>query len=85
MWKTAFEAAEYALAQFEERIDRIVGRTVRLVAGRYAALLFIGVPVAWALNAFHWGTPARLGLIGGVFLYAVVDIGKYAVSWKRRL
>lgn len=84
MWKTAFDAAEYVLMGLEARLDRIVGHTTRLVAGRYAALLIIGVPLAWALNDFHWGVPARLGLIGGVILYAIVDFAKYACSLKSK-
>jgi hypothetical protein len=84
MWRAALDAADYALRQFEARLDGIAGRTARVVVGRYAALFFIGVPLAWALNAFHWGSPSRLGLIGGVLLYAIVDIGKHAFSLKKK-
>lgn len=70
--------------EFESRLDRIVGHTARLAVGRYTALLVIGVPVAWALDDFHWGVPARVGLIGGVLLFAIVDLGKHAFSLKRK-
>jgi hypothetical protein len=82
MWKTAIDAAEYFLMGLEARLDRIVGHTTRLALGRYAALLIIGVPLAWALNDFHWGVPAKLGLVGGMLLYAIVDFGKCAFPLK---
>jgi hypothetical protein len=72
-----FEAAEYALGRCEAFLDDRIGRTARLAVGRYTALLFIGVPLAWAINNFHWGTPSKLGLVGGVLLYAIVDIVRH--------
>jgi hypothetical protein len=80
MWRAALDAADYALTQCELRLDRIAGRATRLVAGRYAALVFIGAPIAWAFRSFHWDRFATLGLVGGVLLYAIVDLCKALAS-----
>jgi hypothetical protein len=76
MWREALDAAEYTLMRWETHADRLVGRPVRLALGRYAAVLFLGWPLAWALNSFHWGSPAKWGLIWGLLLYALIDFCK---------
>ncbi len=67
-------AAEFAMLRFEAKVDRAIGRELRLVVGRYAAVLFIGAPIAWAFSGFRWDTTSTYGLIAGVFLYALVDV-----------
>jgi hypothetical protein len=70
----AMQAAGFALTQLEDRLNRVLGRHVRLALGRYASVVCIGAPIAWIISGFRWDRTSTYGLIAGVVLYAFVDI-----------
>jgi len=74
MLREAMEAADFVLTGFEARLDRAIGRQVRLALGRYASVVVLGAPIAWAVAGFHWERTSTYGLLGGVALYGLVDI-----------
>jgi hypothetical protein len=66
------DAADFALTRFEAKVDALIGRRIRLALGRYAAVIVLGAPIAWAVSGFHWDRTATYGLVAGVLLYALV-------------
>jgi len=76
----ALAAAAFTLTQVEANLDRVIGRGPRLALGRYAAVVVLGAPIAWAVPGFHWERISTFGLIAGLALYAVVDIARI---WRR--
>jgi hypothetical protein len=80
MLDPAREAAEFAVAAFERRIDAAIGEPARRAIGRYAAVLVIGLPVALiagtVLDGGHvrWTWPTTWGLLAGIALVALVDV-----------
>ncbi len=80
----AMEAADYAIADAEARIDRRFGRTTRVLAGKYIAVVVLGVPIAWLINGRRFDGIALAGLGAGLIVYAVVDVVRSRVRRSRR-
>jgi hypothetical protein len=78
------DAADFLLSRFERRVDGWIGRGMRLALGKYASVVVIGVPLAWAVEGFHWDRTAALGLVAGLVLFAVLDGLKSIVKAARR-
>jgi len=86
-WRALREAslaAEYVIAESERRLDDVIGRPLREAIGRYASVVTIGVPIAWAVPGLHWTHASTYGLIVGVVLYAAVDVLRLREHLKRR-
>ena len=84
MLRQAMEAADYALTRFEQKLDDAIGREVRLAIGRYASVVVLGIPIAWAVSGFHWDRTSTLGLLAGVVLYAIVDVTRALTKPKAK-
>ncbi len=84
MWRPALDAADYLLAHLEERLDRLIGRELRLALGRYASVLVLGIPAAWFLDGRQWSHRAMWGLIAGFLLYAVIDACGHVLAERRK-
>ncbi len=84
MFREAMHAAAFALMRFEAGVDSAIGRNLRLAFGRYAAVLFIGTPIAWAVPGFHWDSTSTYGLLAGVVLYALIDIVRTVIPTPTR-
>lgn len=74
MFREAMQAAAFVLMRFEAGVDRAIGPNLRLAFGRYAAVVFLGTPIAWAVPGFRWDSTSTYGLLAGVMLYALIDI-----------
>jgi ABC-type Co2+ transport system permease subunit len=84
MFREALDAADFLLTRFERKLDEAIGRNVRLALGRYASVVVIGVPLAWAIEGFRWDRTAALGLLAGLILFAILDGLKTALKTRRR-
>jgi hypothetical protein len=73
MYGPAFEAAEYAIASFEAKLDAKIGRGLRLALGRYLGVVAIGLPVAWVVCDFKWTRDGFIGIAAGVALFALLE------------
>ncbi len=69
----ALEAAEYAIASFEAKIDAKIGRAARRTLGRYLVVVMIGIPVAWVACGFTFTRDGFFGIVAGVVLYALLQ------------
>ncbi len=76
MLREAMDAADHVLMRLETRLDGTIGRSMRLALGRYAAVIVLGVPVAWAISGFKWDRTSTLGLFAGLILYAIIDVAR---------
>jgi len=72
MFGPALEAAEYAVASLEARIDRRIGVAARLAIGRYLTVIAIGIPVAWVVCDFKLTRDGMLGIAAGAVLFAML-------------
>jgi ABC-type Fe3+ transport system permease subunit len=72
MFGPALEAAEYAVASVEARIDRTIGASARLAIGRYLTVIAIGIPVAWVVCDFKFTRDGMLGIAAGVVLFTLL-------------
>ena len=82
--REAISAAEYVIAQSERRLDGAIGKPLREAIGRYASVMTIGIPIAWAVPGLRWTHASTYGLIAGVVLYAVLDVLRVRERLKRR-
>jgi len=73
------EAADYAIARTEEKVDRAIGKRARTVLERCSCAAILGAPLAWFLAGRHWDAIAFAGLALGVLLFATIDLIRAAV------
>ncbi len=75
--------ADLVIMSIEAKLDKAIGRELRLAFGRYASVVAIGIPIAWAIPGFRWDQTSTYGLLAGVLLYALVDIVRVFSSSMR--
>ena len=73
MFGPALEAAEYAVAAAEAKLDAKIGRGLRRALGRYLGAIVIGLPVAWVVCDFKWTRDGFIGIAVGVALFALLE------------
>lgn len=73
MWGPAFEAAEFAIAEAERRVDERIGISARKTLGRYLCAATLGIPTAYIAGGMRWNALTWAGFALGMALFALLD------------